>query len=258
MSHWFSILELDATHPEAAEALHERQRLMRGGRLSDHAWLWRLFSPDAQATRDFLFRRIERADGSSREAFRYYLVSAREPVLVHPAWQLRTRAYDPAIAEGAQLEFEVRVNPVVTINRVRHDVVMHAKRKLCEAAGAESWSALVKSGHPEAAVPGAQFVSDRVAEWVLGAPGRPGFAERNGFSISCDGSGVPVLRVDAYARHALTDKARGASITTVDLRGALEVRDAERFRHALLNGIGHGKVYGCGLLLVRPAFDQAG
>ena len=42
---------------------------------------------------------------------------------------------------------------------------------------------------------------------------------------------------------------RDVHFHTVDLEGVLKVSDAEKFRNALLTGIGGGKPYGCGLLL---------
>jgi hypothetical protein len=43
------------------------------------------------------------------------------------------------------------------------------------------------------------------------------------------------------------------NVTKIFIDGVLEVRDPEVFSHALLNGIGHAKAFGCGLLLARRA-----
>jgi CRISPR system Cascade subunit CasE len=48
---------------------------------------------------------------------------------------------------------------------------------------------------------------------------------------------------------------RGDAVVTfasVRFEGVLEVRDADRFREALANGIGPGKAYGFGLLSIAP------
>jgi CRISPR system Cascade subunit CasE len=38
-------------------------------------------------------------------------------------------------------------------------------------------------------------------------------------------------------------------LSTINFAGRLRVTDPERFRAALLQGVGHGKAWGCGLLL---------
>ena len=38
------------------------------------------------------------------------------------------------------------------------------------------------------------------------------------------------------------------TLATVQYDGMLEVTDIDALRHALINGIGHGKGFGCGLL----------
>jgi CRISPR system Cascade subunit CasE len=43
------------------------------------------------------------------------------------------------------------------------------------------------------------------------------------------------------------------TLTTVTYDGVLDITDADAFRQALTQGIGHAKAYGCGLLTLAPA-----
>jgi CRISPR system Cascade subunit CasE len=42
-----------------------------------------------------------------------------------------------------------------------------------------------------------------------------------------------------------------AKMSLLDITGVLTVTDASKFHETLLHGIGHGKAFGCGLLMVR-------
>lgn len=242
---YFSRIQLDTTHPRAREAL-----VMAGvgDAYREHQWLWRFFAADAGAARDFLFRRIEPQGG---QPARVYTVSARAPQPPHPAWRVDTRDYAPQVAVGQCLRFELRVNPVRSIRSdsgarsVRHDVVMHAKKQRMAANGAQHWRQM----QAETVDPTYELVHSAVSDWLLGGEGKDGVAARNGFAVLDDS-----LQVDAYLQHRFPRRgAEPIRLSTVDLSGVLQVQDAERFRRALLGGVGHGKAFGCGLLLVRPA-----
>jgi len=55
--------------------------------------------------------------------------------------------------------------------------------------------------------------------------------------------------VDAYQQNKAGE--RGIRFSTVNFSGELLVTDPALFQHALFNGLGHAKAFGCGLLLVR-------
>jgi CRISPR-associated protein Cas6/Cse3/CasE subtype I-E len=66
--------------------------------------------------------------------------------------------------------------------------------------------------------------------------------ERNGFElVSLDRSDYEVLE--------FTRSGKPVRLGTVRLAGSLCVTDAELFASAMLNGLGHGKAWGCGFLL---------
>lgn len=242
---YFSRIQLDTAHPKAREAL-----LMAGAgdAYREHQWLWRFFAADPGTARDFLFRRIEPQSGQPALV---YTVSSRAPQAPHPAWRVDTREYAPQVAVGQCLRFELRANPVRSIRSdggtrsARHDVVMHAKKQRMAANGVQRWSQM----QAETVDPTYELVHSAVSDWLLGGDGKDGVAARNGFAVLDDS-----LQVDAYLQHRFPRRgAEPIRLSTVDLSGVLQVQDAERFGKALLAGVGHGKAFGCGLLLVRRA-----
>jgi CRISPR system Cascade subunit CasE len=242
---YFSRIQLDTAHSRAREAL-----LMAGvgDAYREHQWLWRFFAANAGAARDFLFRRIEPQGGQPALV---YTVSARAPQAPHPAWRVDTREYAPQLTVGQRWRFELRANPVRSIRSdggarsARHDVVMHAKKQRMAANGVQRWSQM----QAVTVDPTYELVHSAVSDWLLGVDGKDGVASRHGFAVLNDN-----LQVDAYLQHRFPRPGvKPIRLSTVDLSGVLQVQDAQRFRQALLAGVGHGKAFGCGLLLVRRA-----
>jgi len=216
------------------EAAHERARAA----YEDHRWLWRFFPSPQGTARDFLFRRRDvDADGLPR----YYVVSARPPEeAASDAWQVHPhpRAYAPRPAAGTRLAFDLRANPVTTVRSpagrvVRHDVVMHEKKRLLGERGLARWG----EWHERPALP--NLVRQTCLGWLLAR------AERLGCAFD-----EPSLLTEGYAQHR--GKADELRFSSVDFSGELTVTDAALFTEALTRGVGHAKAFGCGLLLVRP------
>lgn len=211
------------------------------GPYREHQWLWQFFEAPEGTPRDFLFRSSD-VDGMPR----YHVVSARQPSTSVTGWNVQSRAYDPRVSKGTRLRFELRANPVVTHKRGgksrRDDVVMHAKREMLDARGLARWKDWAGEDKP----PLYELVADACGRWLRNR------AQQAGFSVIDDS-----LRVDNYNRLAekAPKRANGKAIqlSTVDFSGELEVENAGHFRMALIQGIGHAKAFGCGLLLVRPA-----
>lgn len=252
-AHWFSRIQLDAQHPQATEALC---KVMSANAYQDHQWFWRAFFPaPAGAARDYIFRRVEGQDSATPPMF--YAVSQRPPEQPHAAWKVETREYRPEIAAGQTLAFELRANPVVTreserqgkSTRRHEDVVMHAKKSLLKERGLNHWRDWKEVDRPALY----ELVHRECSQWLAQQ------AARHGFVVA---TGADTLKVDGYRRHTFhnakaqhdeTRKSREIVLSTVDFFGRLQVQDANKFQQALLNGLGHGKAFGCGLLLVRRA-----
>ncbi len=237
---YFSRIELDEHHADAREAVAQA---FNSGAYGDHQFLWRFFAAPEGHSRDFLFRRFEPQAGR-RQAL-YYCVSDRPAAAPHPAWQVSSREYAPSVAEGDRLLFDLRVNPTQAHKREgksrRDDVVMHAKKQMLAEHGLSRWADLPQGDRP----PLYELADGAVRAW-LGAKGSTGFAARYGFRVG------DTLRVDAYRQHRIARNGlKPIALSTVDLSGNLIVTDADRFVRALLSGVGRGKAFGCGLLLVR-------
>ncbi len=224
---YFSLIS--PTDGYALAAAHHRA----DGPYADHQWLWRWFSVGAGTRRDFLFRRSE-----SEGLPRFYVVSAREPVARLGPWEAATREYSPDLERGEKLQFEIRANATVRHDRdgksSRHDVVMDAKKRLLLERGLAHWRDLTEDRPPLQVV-----IGQASAQWLAKR------GESLGFALDRDS-----LVVEAYEQHR--EKSGGSlRFTSVDLVGQLTVTEPSAFQMALMQGIGHAKAFGCGLLLVR-------
>lgn len=202
---------------------------------SEHQWIWRFFPSGEDQRRDFIFRRDDLG-----ETPRYYVVSKRPPVEFSPAWAVRTRPYAPILTAGQRLAFKLRANPVVSkrsgAGKVqRHDVVMQLKKQLLAARGMSAWKEWPKEDDRPAQY---DMVQRTCLDWLRAR------AAGNGFEVA-------EASVDAYTQNKAG--AREIQFSTVDYSGELVVTDLECFQRTLLNGLGHAKAFGCGLMLVRNA-----
>jgi CRISPR system Cascade subunit CasE len=184
---------------------------------SRHELVWSLFAGRDSASRDFLYREVEGRRPS------WIVVSARAPADATGLWRIDTKPYAPALAAGRRLGFVLRANPTVTRDGERHDVVMAAMKR----DGISRAEAIESAG----------------GAWLERQGARAGFAvERVG------------LRIGGYVRHRFERPgSKEMVLSSLDFEGFLAVTDAAAFVGALTGGLGRGKAFGFGLLLVRPA-----
>lgn len=219
-----------------------------------HQALWKLFnvSREERTNRaEFLFR-TEQQNGLPV----FYVLSRRQPQDRTGLWRVESKIYQPDIQVGDRLSFKLRVNPVVhdkkersdiestqwlerraleqkkqktvTKKRIRHDVVMDAKRRI-------GWKDLPEDSRP----PLAHVAFEAGACWLRDRE------ERLGCSIDNNS-----LRVDGYQTWRQRGR-KNIELSTLDFEGTLVVRDPVHFLNTLLKGVGRAKSFGCGLLLVR-------
>ena len=217
---YFSRLSLDPASLEATDLL----RATIGDAYREHQLLWDCFGKDPAASRDFVFRREV-----LRGQIRYFVVSARQPFAPLP-WIVETKEYEPKVAEGQILAFSLRANPVVSRRddkgkQKRHDIVMDAKAKAQTTPGVSAAS-IESLGY--------DWLSSRAAQL--------------GFVVADEN-----LVVDGYRQNQGRKRRASKPIrfSTLDFSGRLRVTDSQRFKVALMEGIGPAKAFGCGLLLVR-------
>lgn len=219
---------------------HEREAAydwMRNA-YEQHQWLWRFLPAPAGTQRRFLFRRRD-VDGLPR----FYVVSPDEPSSPSQHWQVTSKRYAPVLKVGDVLDFELRANPVVTIRSesgksARHDVVMQAKTRLLRERGLARWADWTGTDRPGLA----DLVRQSAGAWLQTRSKRLGFA-----LVDPDN----FLRTDGYQQHR--GKGGVLRLSTVDFSGRLRVMNPDALQDALYSGIGHGKAFGCGLMLLRPA-----
>ncbi len=214
---------------------------------SEHQWIWKFFPSEKDATRDFIFRRHQ-----NEKMLRFYVVSRRPPTSFSQAWEVQTRSYEPNLQEGQRLSFELLANPVIskkdeTGKSRRHDVVMQAKRQLLKenGFGADAkWSNWVDEKKKPFLY---DLVQERCTSWLIAV------AARNGFKIAAadEGNSKLNLQIDAYEKKQTNRREESINFSTANFAGELIVTQPELFSSALYNGIGHAKVFGCGLLLVK-------
>jgi CRISPR system Cascade subunit CasE len=158
-----------------------------------------------------------------------YMVSPAKPDLTHlveqagwpttETWQ--TRSYSEfldSLRNGQQWAFRLTGNPVRYGRRSNHGPTQ-------------------RFGH---------VTVDQQRQWLLDR------TETAGFRVVDTEAGAPDLLVHSRRTHSFARGSRQVTLRVATYDGRLEVTDADRLRHALCNGIGHAKAYGCGLLTLAP------
>ncbi|MDR2092108.1 MAG: type I-E CRISPR-associated protein Cas6/Cse3/CasE [Azoarcus sp.] len=225
----------------------------------EHQWLWQFFPAAEGSARDFLFRREDR-----NAQLRFYVVSKRPARSPSTAWAVQTREYRPKLETGDHLRFTLRANPVVTAKRgddenkksVRHDVVMHEKKRLLREKGLQKWSDLPENERP----PLYDLVRQTCGAWLEKCAVERGFIVHSNDENFAVDSYQPLKLYAANKKkqdsHAEKEKEKNHEedirFSRVDFSGILTITEPESFQKALMDGIGPAKAFGCGLLLVRP------
>jgi CRISPR system Cascade subunit CasE len=203
-----------------------------------HVVLWKIMSGGRTMNRSFTYRLESETSGPF-----FYVVSEQPPADDLGAWSISTRAYEPVLREEEHYSFVLRANPVRTPHnherqRKRHDIILDARHKLREA------------GIPRSQWPtNMQLAQEQGFLWLQQR------AESCGFSIATSGEGAPIALVESYSQQKFFKKKGTTPVTlsVLDFRGILKVTNPILFREKLFNGIGRGKAFGCGLMLIRRA-----
>jgi CRISPR system Cascade subunit CasE len=204
------------------------EKFMRLDPYGQHQAVWQLFDLPPGAARTgtaFLFRHEWHGDLPV-----FYILSRNTPQDRAGLWNIQSKLYTPQLETGDRLHFKLRVNPVVTRNGKRHDVVMDAKQRL-------RWKELCPEERP----------SLNVLAYEAGTAWLAGRAEKHGFIIA-----PASLLVDGYRTYTVHRRGRTPiCFSTLGFSGVLTVVDSGKFLSTLYGGIGPAKGFGCGLLLVK-------
>ncbi len=198
----------------------------------EHQMIWSLFENTPDQQRDFLYRREDRP---GKPPF-YYLLSARPPLEDNGDLTIETKPFAPCLRAGDRLQFQLRVNAVVTRKaddhgkrRIRRDIIEAAIDEYRKAdPSGESWPPPSVIHHQAATV------------WMKKQGEKHGF-EPGDCLVSNHQFHKPRKPGDTHKRH----------FTSLDIQGSLEVTEPKAFLDLLRQGLGRSKAYGCGLMLVR-------
>jgi len=287
---YFSRVSIHSNFFRSAQSGKAPARDSYGG----HQLLWKLFTNEKKRT--FIYREeIAREQIGTRAGVRgepvYYLVSSTQPVTDNSIFQVENREYTPELQVGDKLLFDLRVNPVITRNGSKHDVVMDAQRSLhvslCEKKHFQQHLPAVpqKKDYKNVLIThGGKELDDELThilqndfryaerlqsslnrreklDWSLRAVTNQALeqwlvkkGENHGFQLCRDEDKQYKLQNSGYCWHSLgkkTGKRKKAGFSSVDFTGEMTVTDVDTFLTALFTGIGRSKAFGCGLLLVK-------
>ena len=148
---------------------------------------------------------------------------------------------------GRRLGFEVRVRPVVRLERDTSRIPAHLQRSFKEGGlrpGKECDAFLWKAiQHPKGEM---QDSREKVyLDWLAERLQKRGAAELN----------VEETSLVSFQRTRVVRRLRGGHSEGPDalMRGTLEITDGPAFGELLAGGVGRHRAYGYGMLLLRPA-----
>jgi len=200
----------------------------------EHQFIWDLLPEDKNAKRDFLYRRCE-----SKDQLVYYLLSERKPENMPDDVKLKSQLYEPRLAEGDRLFFDLRVNAVKTIK----DAGVGKQRKRRDVI--EARIDYYKKFYPNPKDrPSNFFIHNEAGFMWLNQQ-----AERHGFAVNSK-----EVFVENHQFHDVEKTANRnlRHFTSFDIQGRLRVTEPDKFiKDVLFHGFGRSKAFGCGLMLVR-------
>ncbi|MBV1916048.1 MAG: type I-E CRISPR-associated protein Cas6/Cse3/CasE [Pseudomonadales bacterium] len=241
---YLSKLTYSSTHrAEMVKALTLHRNLFH-----EHQMIWNLMPLDADAKRDFLYRK----DESERFPF-YYLLSERLPDNVPDFLQVQSKAFQPQLMEGSVYGFSLRANAVVT-RKIDDNSKKRIRRDIIDAKVDEYKQRFpVVGDRPASAV-----IHHEAGEQWLSAQG-----EKHGFKLRD-------LSVSNHQFHKHQNKDSNSGhrqFASLDFDGTLEITNPEQFvqsmysgrsnsdpkNDSLVRGLGRSMAFGCGLMLIRKA-----
>lgn len=152
--------------------------------------------------------------------------------------QAMTKSYQPLldrIAAGAEFAFRLLANPVQSTRTPQRPSPAQRSRLAATDRPRGARVAHRTATHQ------LDWFTTRVTTW--------------GFDIPHTTAGAPDLRLAARDRLVFTkntDARHTVTLHTATYEGRLRINDADLARTSLLNGVGHARAYGCGLITLAP------
>lgn len=207
-----------------------------------HQLAWQAFPGVSRGERPFLFSLDERGPHHS------LLVQSTRP----PDWafldgdaDIRSKSFDPnRVPTDEPLRFFLRANPTVDRKGFRDG----KKRRV--AVGTNPDLTFQQMGRPEDAPATtsekAEWRNAQLRDWIERQGGR------GGFDVETCEPGPIVARRIARTENG-RPKGRPMTFHEVEFTGTLRVLEQDAFARTCAGGLGRGKAFGYGLLMVRPA-----
>lgn len=203
-----------------------------------HQIVWDLMvGRGSSQKRDFLYR-IDMQGGWPV----FLIISAKPPVgSSSSAWTIETKEYSPCLNRGDVLDFSVRFSPIISKRNPSGKPTDRGMRvdAVCEAANQFKNKNEGYSLH--------SIIHEQSLNW-LNTKG-----DKSGFELIDETFVAEKYQVSKFFKNKQTED-RPVSIPMVDANGRLIVRDPESFVRMLFTGIGKGKGFGCGMMMVKRAY----
>jgi CRISPR system Cascade subunit CasE len=223
-----------------------------------HQELWKLFQAEPGTEQPFLFRAMPAPAPGQR---RFMLLSEQAPI-TRPDWNVHSKPFQPALVVGQKLGFSIRLNPTRSVRppSLAGERVRGSRQDLIMAS-------LHGIAGPDRAAARARLVHEELPRWFAQLGSRHGFSVSHAASLSgddefafneaspdrllCSVERYEVMRTEVARQRAGGTERHCVTLGSADINGQLEVTDVDVFRRSLLNGIGHGRAFGLGLMLIK-------
>lgn len=191
-----------------------------------HDLVWTLFGESAEQPRDFVFR-VDHDGG-------LLTVTAYAPRRPGPRqariWDVVAKPFAPRLYPGERIRFSLRANPVRQQGNSRVDAVY-------DAFARERTEAKASGNSPPERLQVAHAVG---REWLARRAPRLG--------LRLDGDTVAATAYETA--RVIRPGGKPFTLSILDLTGEAEVTDPQALTRGLPAGIGKGKAYGCGMMLI--------
>jgi CRISPR system Cascade subunit CasE len=214
-----------------------------------HKVMWEMFEVERGGERPFVYN-IHRGDDNFPV---FHIVSEIPPQPHSDLWSVQTKEYNPQIQAGEILDFSLCASPTARTKPTPKDssgipTSLRAKDNFLRGkeidAIIEARKESLQSFPPESK-------GYQSSEAIIQSAGRAWLIKQSakyGFSIP---EPEKTLMVFGYSTMKLKKENHFSSI---QYKGILRVEDEERFRTTLFEGLGKGRAFGCGLLMVKRRY----
>lgn len=216
---YFSIAKLK--HTRKSQSFMKEFAITNENYDGGHKIIWMLFSSNPEDKRDFIFRKNENND--------FLIVSNSKPIFDNDTWDIKTKDYNPDIKIGQRFGFSIKINPTKA-------------KKISNKAKSQRVDVIMHEKYIRKAPLNRTEIESIALDWL-------------GEKLSKVGAKIDISAtyVVSYTQLRMPrEKAQIASLSVLDIEGVLEVTEPTLLKKALLTGIGSGKAFGLGMLLLRP------